>query len=149
MGFNDLMEILTTLLPIVGISLFFFFYYKNERVKNATKTVLRFLPTVLSILASRVKDKPGVFDKHDMLILTGSLVAHIHETINDPSNANFDDVADDLFEFVRAKLDSLRDAGIKNVPDVNDDAIRTQIRVVFTSIQEAFSENTAGDDSQN
>jgi len=146
MNFNDT---LTTLLPIIGIGVFFFFYYKSKRVRGATKSVLRFAPMLLSILASRIKDKPGVFDKHDMLVLTGNLMTHIHETINDPANTNYDDVSDDLFEFVRAELDRFREMGIKNVPDITDEAIYTQIRIVFTSLQEAFSEDTTGDGSQN
>lgn len=148
MDFNLILEVLTTLLPVVAVGLFFFFWYRSKSFRAAAGTALRWLPTLLSLVASRVKNKPGVFDKHDMLVLTGNLVAHIHETVNDPSNANFDDVADDLFEFVRAELDRFQEMGIQNVPDVDDEAIRTQIRVVFTSIQEAFSEDTTGDDSQ-
>jgi len=85
-------EILTTLLPIIGIGVFFFFYYKSPTVREKTKVVLRFAPMLLSILASRIKDKPGVFDAHDMMVLTGNLITHIHTTVNDPTNTIFDDV---------------------------------------------------------
>jgi len=101
-------EILTTLLPIIGIGVFFFFYYKSPTVREKTKVVLRFAPMLLSI----------------------------------------DDVENDLFEFVRSELDRLWKMGMTNVPDINDEVLRTHIKVVFTSIQEAFSEDTTGDDSQ-
>ncbi len=145
MNFNDII----TLLPIIGIGVFFFFYYRSPTVREKTKSVLRFAPMLLSILASRTKDKPGVFDKHDMMVLTGNLIAHIHNTVNDPANTNFADVEDDLFEFVRSELDRFWKMGMTNVPDVNDESVRTQIRVVFTALQEAFSEDTTGDSSQN
>lgn len=147
MDINQLLEILVTLLPIIGLGVFFFFYYKNEKVRSATKAVLKFAPFLLSLLASRVKDKKGVFDKHDALVLLGRLAEHIRETIADPTNISFDDVQDDLFDFVRKELDTYRAAGVKGVPDVTDASIRVQIRVIFLAAQRMADENSTGDDS--
>jgi len=147
MDINQLLEILVTLLPIIGLGVFFFFYYKSEKVRSATKAVLKFAPFLLSLLASRVKDKKGVFDKHDVLVLLGRLAEHIRETIADPTNISFDDVQDDLFDFVRKELDTYRAAGVKDVPDVTDASIRVQIRVIFLAAQRMADENSTGDDS--
>jgi len=147
MDINQLLEVLVTLLPIIGLGVFFFFYYKSEKVRSATKSVLKFAPFLLSLLASRVKDKKGVFDKHDALVLLGRLAEHIRETIADPTNISFDDVQDDLFDFVRKELDTYRAAGVKDVPDVTDASIRVQIRVIFLAAQRMADENSTGDDS--
>ncbi len=147
MDINQLLEILVTLLPIIGLGVFFFFYYKSEKVRSATKAVLKFAPFLLSLLASRVKDKKGVFDKHDGIVLLGRLAEHIRETVNNPANASFDDVQDDLFDFVRRELDTYREAGVKGVPDVTDESIRVQIRVIFEAAQRMASEDSTGDDS--
>jgi len=147
MDINQLLEVLVTLLPIIGLGVFFFFYYKSEKVRSATKSVLKFAPFLLSLLASRVKDKKGVFDKHDALVLLGRLAEHIRETIADPTNASFDDVQDDLFDFMRKELDTYRAAGVKDVPDVTDASIRVQIRVIFLAAQRMADENSTGDDS--
>jgi hypothetical protein len=147
MDINQLLEILVTLLPIIGLGVFFFFYYKSEKVRSATKAVLKFAPFLLSLLASRVKDTKGVFDKHDALVLLGRLAEHVRETIADPTNVSFDDVQDDLFDFVRKELDTYRAAGVKGVPDVTDESIRVQIRVIFLAAQRMADENSTGDDS--
>ncbi len=147
MGFSEILDILVTLLPIIGIGAFFFFYYKSEKVRSATKAVLRFAPFLISLLASRIKDKKGVFDKHDVFVLLGRLAEHVRETINDPTNVTFDDVQDDLFDFVRRELDTYRAAGVKGVPDVTDDSIRIQIRVIFLAAQRMASEDSTGDNS--
>ena len=147
MGINELLEILKTLLPIIGIVTFFFFYYKSKKVRSATKVVLRFAPFLLSLLASKIPDKKGVFDRHDVLVLLGRLAEHIRETIDDPTNVVFADVQDDLFDFVNKELDTFREAGVKGVPDLTDESIRVQIRVIFEAAQRMASENSTGDDS--
>jgi len=147
MGFDQILGILVTLLPMIGIGAFFFFYYKSEKVRSTTKTVLRFVPTLLALLASRSKDKKGVFDKHDVFVLLGRLAEHVRETIENPANASFDDVQDDLFDFVRRELDTYREAGVKGVPDITDESIRVQIRVIFLAAQRMASEDSTGDNS--
>ncbi len=147
MSIDVLLGVLVTLLPLIGMGAFFFFYYKSESVRSVTKEVLRFAPAILAFLASRVKDKKGVFDKHDAIVLLGRLATHIRETINDPANASFADVQDDLFNFIRQELDTYREAGVKGVPDVTDESIRVQIRVIFEAAQRMASEDSPGDDS--
>ncbi len=147
MSIDVLLGVLVTLLPLIGMGAFFFFYYNSESVRSVTKKVLRFAPAILAFLASKVKDKKGVFDKHDAIVLLGRLATHIRETINDPANASFADVQDDLFNFIRQELDTYREAGVKGVPDVTDESIRVQIRVIFEAAQRMASEDSTGDDS--
>lgn len=147
MDINEIKELLITLLPIIGIAAFFFLYFKNEKVRSATQMVLKFGPFLLSMLASKIPDKKGVFDSHDLATLLGRLLVHIDETISDPSNSSFDEVQDDLFDFIRVELDGYRESGMTGVPNIEDEHIRTQIRIVFESFQRAFSEDSTGNNS--
>jgi hypothetical protein len=148
MGFSAVLDLLVTLLPIVGVGVLLYFCYTNEKVRSVMTKALRFAPFLWSILAAKIPDKKGVFDSHDVFVLFGRLSNHIQETLADPTNVSFDDVQDDLFDFVSRELDTYRAAGVKSVPDVSDESIRTQVKVVFEAIQRAFGdEDSAGDDS--
>ncbi len=147
MDFNELPGILVTLVSIIGIAAFFYFYYTSEKVKEVTGSVLRFAPAVLHFLASKIKNKPKEFDMHDALVLTGRTAQHISDTVTDPANASFDDVQDDLVAFIRTELARYRDAGVQGVPDENEEALRAQVRVVFEEFQRMTNEDTAGNDS--
>ena len=146
MTFDGILDILVILLPIIGIGAVFFLYYKRDKARPALRTVLRFAPFVMSLLASKIKDKKGVFDSHDLVVLLGRVAEHVRETIDNPANTSFDAVQDDLFDFVRRELDAYREGGIKGVPHVTDESIRVQIRVIFEAAQRMTSENSTGDD---
>lgn len=149
MNINNFLDILITLLPIIGIGGFFFLYYKNQKTQSITKKILKFAPFILSFLVSIIPDKKNVFDKHDMVILITKLSTYIRETINDPTNADFNDVQEELFNFIRSELDNYKKIGLKNVPDINNDSIRIQIKVVFDSFQRIFRENSSGSNNTN
>lgn len=122
-------------------------YYTNEKVRNVVKKVLPFLPMVLKLVAGRIEDKKGVFDLHDFVVLMGRVSERLRATFNDVSNLEFDDVQDEVFAIVSVELKTYRDAGVKNVPDVSDETIRQQVKLVFEAIKRATSENPAGDNS--
>jgi len=147
--FNQLLDVAI----IVGIVASFgglsYVYYKNEKVRNVVKKVLPFLPMVLGFFAGRIKDEKGVFDLHDFVALMARVSERLRATFNDVSNLEFDDVQDEVFAIVSEELKRYRDAGVKNVPNVSDETIKQQVKLVFEAIKRATSENPAGDDPQN
>lgn len=136
---------------IVGIVASFgglsYAYYTNEKVRNVVKKVLPFLPMVLRFFAGRIKDEKGVFDLHDFVVLMGRVSEKLRATFNDVSNVEFEDVEDEIFTIVSEELKTYRDAGVKNVPNISDETLRQQVKLVFEAIKRATSENPAGDHS--
>ena len=137
---------------IIGIVASFgglsYVYYTNEKVRNVVKKILPFLPMVLGFFAGRIKDEKGVFDLHDFVTLMGRVSERLRATFNDVSNLEFDDVQDEVFAIVSEELKRYREAGVKNVPNVSDETVKQQVKLVFEAIKRVTSENPAGDDSQ-
>jgi hypothetical protein len=104
-----------------------------------------FLPLILGFIGKRIKDKVGVFDPHDALMVLSRVSARIRTTIQDPENQTFDAVADEVFEIVRDELS--RYEGLPGVPNLEDPIVKVQVRVVFEAVQRAMSENPTRDDS--
>ena len=145
---RELAEIIGLFAGIIGVAGGFWLYFKKEGFKNFVDKVLPFLPFLLSFAASRTKDEIGVFDNLDAFVVLGRLMEHIRETIIDPSNTNFEDVEEELYEFVTAELERYNSLGIKNVPDIDDEAVRLQVRIAFESIQRVLSgEAPTGNDN--
>ncbi len=147
MDFNDLFQIGQVLAIIGVLTVPFFLYYRNAKARAIIKKVLPFMPSALAAAAAATPDKKGVFDKHDMLVLAGRLTQMMQETISDPTNVTFDDVQDELYEFVKTELDRYRESGVKGVPYVTDESIRTQINVIFRAVRSASREDSAGNNS--
>lgn len=126
---------------IVGIVASFgglsYAYYTNEKVRNVVKKVLPFLPMVLKLVAGRIEDKKGVFDLHDFVVLMGRVSERLRATFNDVSNLEFEDVQDEVFAIVSEELKRYRDAGVQNVPNVSDETVRQQVKLVFEAIKRA------------
>ena len=118
-------------------------YYTNEKVRKVVAKVLPFLPVVLGFFAGRIKDEKGVFDLHDLVVLLGRVSDRLRATFNDVSNLEFDDVQDEVFAIVSEELKRYREAGVKNVPNVSDETIRQQVKLVFEAIKRATGEDTA------
>ena len=144
--FNDILEIAMTVVAATGLGLFFYFYYTNEVVKMWANRIFKLVPigTLLKLLSSRVEDKKGIFDAHDILVVMARLSDNIKSIIVDPSNTNFEDVEEEVFSFLNTELSRYREAGVKGVPDISDDVLRTNVRVVFEQIKRALSEDSAG-----
>jgi hypothetical protein len=139
----DLQQLLDTvwLVALVGgLGTFFYFYFTRPKVKEISDKVLKFLPGLLGILASRTKDDPDKFDTHDFLIIVSRIVAKLRETVADPTNVEFDDVQDEITELLQAELQKLRDDEVAGIPDVNDAGIPTIVRVIFDQIKVATDE---------
>jgi hypothetical protein len=145
MQFSELLELAQVLGGVLALSLFFFFYFRNDSFREKANGALKFLPSILGFAASRVEDKKGEFDAHDILMVMSRVSARIQATIQDPENKEFEDVQDEVFEIVRDELAKYE--GMKGVPDLDDPVIKTQVRVVFEGIQRAASANPAGNDS--
>lgn len=118
-------------------------YYTNEKVRGVVKKVMPFVPMVLGFLAGRIKDEKEVFDLHDFVVLMSRVSERLRATFNDVSNLEFDDVQDEVFAIVSEELKRYRDAGVKNVPNVSDETIRQQVKLVFEAIKRATGEDTA------
>ncbi len=138
--FDQIIELIKVLLPVVGLGTFFWFYFKNPSFKKNANVALKFLPTILGLVASRVKDKEGVFDAHDALVVLGCVSARIQIVIKDPENKVFEDVQEEVFEIVRDDLAKYK--GMSGVPDLDDPVIQAQVRVAFEGIQRAASADT-------
>jgi hypothetical protein len=146
MTIKDILDILITLVPIIGIALLFFFYFTKPKVKEITDNVLRFIPFVLTLGRKFVKDDKGKFDTYDWLTVLSRVAAKISRTIEDPTNKTFGDVEDEVFAIVRSELANYQN--LPGVPDIDDPELRVQVEVVFQSIQKAMiDEDRTGDDS--
>lgn len=145
MDFSALTDLAMVLGVVVGLAVFFALYYKKPGFRNTVKRAFSFVPlsAVMRIASSKIKDTPGVFDKHDALVVAARLSDHIRETINDPSNTAFEDVQDDVLAFLETELDRYRTAGVQGVPDISDETLRTSVRVVFEQVQRIMSEDPA------
>lgn len=143
MDLTLILEILGVTLGVSVLGVFFFFYFKNEKVKKSVNSILNTVPvgSLISFAASKVRDKKGVFDTHDALVVAGRLSDHLKATINDPDNVSFEDVEDDVFDFLSRELKRYRDAGVAGVPDISDEALRTNLRVVFEQVQRVLRED--------
>lgn len=143
MEFREILELLGVTLGVAGLGFFFFFYFTNEKFKSAANSVLNKLPisALFRLAASRVKDTKGVFDAHDALAVAGRLSDFFRNTISDPDNVSFEDVEEEVFTFLDTELDRYRNAGVHGVPDISDEALRTNVRVVFEQIKRALGEN--------
>lgn len=145
MDFREILELVGITAGVAGLGLFFYFYYKKEKVRTWTDQVLKRLPlaALLGLAASRVEDKEGEFDTHDALVVAGRLVDFLHTTLTDPSNTSFEDVEEEVFTFLDTELDRYRNAGVRGVPEISDSALRTNVKIVFEQIVRALSEDQA------
>ena len=123
----------------------FFFYFTNAKVKGVLDSGLKYVPMVLTFAKGFVKDKEGVFDTFDALELMSRVSARIKETVDDPTNKSFADVEEEVFDIVRDELAQYKN--LPGVPDLDDPAVRVQVKVVFESIQRAISEDTTSGNS--
>ena len=140
MDLQQLLDIAKLVGMVGGIGTFLYFYYTNAKVKEVTNQVLKYLPGILKILASRIKDDPNKFDTHDFLVIVSNVATKLQETISDPTNVEFADVQDEITELVQEELQRLRDANIPGTPDVNDKGIPVIVGVIFDQIKAATNE---------
>ena len=140
MDLQQLLDIAKLVGMVGGIGTFLYFYYTNSKVKEVTNQVLKYLPGILKILASRIKDDPNKFDTHDFLVIVSNVATKLQETISDPTNVEFSDVQDEITELVQEELQRLRDANIPGIPDVNDKGIPVIVGVIFDQIKAATNE---------
>ena len=140
MDLQQLLDIAKLVGMVGGIGTFLYFYFTNPKVKEVANQVLKFLPGILKILASRVKDDPNKFDTHDFLVIVSNVTTKLQETVSDPTNVEFADVQDEITELVQEELQRLRDANIPGIPDVNDKGIPVIVGVIFDQIKAATNE---------
>ena len=151
MSLAAVVELIEVLGAIAVLASFFFAYFTKPSFKEKVDKVLKFLPALLGLIASKVEDKEGVFDTHDGLKALERISSRIQETIQDPQNKDFEDVQEEVFEIVRDELAKYK--GMSGVPDVNSPTVQAMVRVTFEGIQVAASvprdasEDSAGNDS--
>ena len=145
MGLNELLNIVVPLLGVIGLTVLFFFYFTNAKVKSAVNKGLKYLPLVLNFARSFVKDKKGEFDTYDTLELMSRVSVRIRETVEDPTNKSFEDVEEEVFDIVRDELAQYKN--LPGVPDLDDPAVRVQVTVVFEAVQRALLEDRTSNDS--
>lgn len=140
MDLQQLLEIAKLVGMVAGAGTFLYFYFTNLKVKETTDKVLKYLPGILKIVASRVKDNPNKFDTHDFLVIVSNIVTKLQETVSDPTNVEFADVQDEITELVQSELQRLRDLGVAGIPDINDKGIPVIVGVIFDQIKAATNE---------
>jgi len=141
MDIREILELLGMVAGTAALGLLLFFYFTNAKVKEVVDKVIKYLPMLLALGGRFVKDKKGVFDTHDMLQVTARLSAFLQETVTDPTNTNFSDVEEETFAFLKTELDRYKNAGVCGVPDISDDVLRTNVKVVFEQIVRVMHEN--------
>ncbi len=140
MDLQQLLDI-AKLVGMVGwIGTFSYFYFTNPKVKEISDKLLKFLPGLLKIVASRIKDDPNKFDLHDIAVVVSNIVTKLQETVSDPTNVEFADVQDEITELVQSELQRLRDAGVAGIPDINHKGIPVIVGVIFDQIKAVTDE---------
>ncbi len=147
MDIREILELLGMVAGTASLAALFYFYYTNPKVRGVVDKGLKYLPFLLTFAGRFVKDKKGEFDTYDMLQVTARLTAFLEETISDPLNTSFDDVEEETFEFLSTELNRYKKAGVRGVPDISDDTLRVNVKIVFKQISQAMYENPARDDS--
>lgn len=147
MDIREILELLGMVVGTAGLGLLFFFYFKNPKVKSAVDSGLKYVPMLAGFASRFVKDKKGIFDTHDMLQVASRLSAFLQETVTDPLNTSFEDVEEETFTFLSTELNRYRNAGVQGVPDISDDVLRMNVRVVFNQIIRAMNEDSTRNDS--
>jgi len=145
MGINELLDIAITLVGVIGLAVLFFFYFTNAKVKSVVNQGLKYLPFILTFVKRFVKDKKGEFDTFDALEVMARVSTRIKETVEDPTNKTFEDVEEEVFDIVRDELAQYKN--LPGTPDLDDPAVRVQVKVVFESVQRALVEDSTRDDS--
>lgn len=143
MDIREILELVGMVVGTAGLGLLFYFYFTNAKVKSAVDQGLKYLPTVLGLAKGFVKDKKDVFDAYDALVVTERLSVFFRETVTDPTNTNFLDVEEEAFTFLKRELDRYKKAGVRGVPDIDDQVLRTNVKVVFEQIVRALSEDVS------
>ncbi len=145
MGINELLDIAITLVGVIGLAVLFYFYFTNAKVKSVVNQGLKYLPFILTFVKRFVKDKKGEFDTFDALEVMARVSTRIKETVEDPTNKTFEDVEEEVFDIVRDELAQYKN--LPGTPDLDDPAVRVQVKVVFESVQRALVEDSTRDDS--
>ena len=147
MGIDEIKELVGMVAVTASIGVLFYFYFTNAKVKSAVDKGIKYVPMLAGFAGRFVKDKEGVFDTHDMLQVVGRLSAFLQSTINDPLNTGFEDVEEETFYFLSTELNRYRKAGVRGVPDISDDVLRANVKVVFEQIVRAMHEDSIRNDS--
>jgi hypothetical protein len=148
MDIREILELVGMLVGTAGLGMLLYFYYTNPKVKDAVDKGIKYLPFLLSFAGRFVKDKKGEFDTYDMLKVAERLTLFLRETINDPLNTSFEDVEEETFAFLSTELNRYKNAGVRGVPDISDDVLKANVKVVFEQIVRVMSdEDTTGNDS--
>lgn len=145
MEFGTIIDLLAALLIVASFAGLFYSYYTYPQVKKTMDRLLPFVPPILALFAAHAKDTKGEFDFHDTWVVLSRVSQNIQDTVQDPANTNFEDVKDEVFEIVSTELKRYRDAGVKGVPDVNDNLVQVQIQIVFEQIQRVLNEDRTRD----
>jgi len=142
---DQLYDIGVPLVGVISLTALFFFYFTNAKVRSGVDKGLKYLPFVLNFAKRFVKDDKDEFDTYDAMDLMSRVSARIRETVEDPANKRFEDVEEEVFDIVRDELEYYKN--MPGVPDLDDPAIRVQVKVVFQSIQRVLIEDRTGSDS--
>ena len=142
---NELLNIVIPLLGVIVLTVLFFFYFTNAKVKSVVNKGLKYLPLALKFARSFVRDKKGEFDTYDTLELMSRVSTRIRETVEDPMNKTFEDVEEEVFDIVRDELAQYKN--LPGVPNLDDPAVRVQVEVVFEAVQRALLEDRTCSDS--
>lgn len=145
MDFRQILELVFTTGFVAGLTFLFYCYFNKPGVREWVDGALSKIPVsfLLNLAASKVEDTKGEFDAHDALKLSARLTDFLKATITDPTNVRFQDVEEEIFEFLKTELSRYRDAGVRGVPDIDDQALRTNVRVVFEQVVRVLSEDSA------
>jgi len=141
--FKSILNVLILVGALAGFGFLFYYYYTSDKVKSAVNTVLPFLPAIFGVLAGSREDKVGVFDVHDAWVLLSRVSVDVKKIVETNINSSFEDVEDSVTAVIARELARYRTAGIKNVPDLTDPAIKASVKVVFDEIKRAIDANTA------
>ena len=144
MDIREILELVFTIGAVTGTALLFYWYFKKPGVKEWVDGFFSKIPvaTLLRFAASKVEDKKGEFDLHDMLKVSERLTVFLRETINDPLNTSFEDVEEETFAFLSTELSRYKNAGVRGVPDISDAVLRVNVKVVFEQIVRVMHENS-------
>lgn len=140
MEIKEILDLLITTGVVVVVAGGLYLYYTKPKVKKVVNSLLPFLPGLFEILAARTKDTKGVFDTHDAFKVLSRVSEEMKAMI--ASNYTFEEVENDVYTMIERELQLYRDAGVKGVPSVEDEALRVQVKVVFEQLKRVVNEDS-------
>ena len=146
MTLPDLLNSIYIALAIAFFGAVAYMFYAKPKFKALVLKVLPFLPALLRFVATKVPDKEGEFDTHDVVMLSSRVLDKFLAVLRDESNRSLADLKVEVRDEVLTELAIYRNSGVKNVPEVGSEDVDNLVDLIFANIEQLLADNEAVSD---